>query len=142
MRRSDLGKAAILVTVLAVLLPVAAAHGADWQTRVNDYPIQCTVSDIGTAPFQGASFRVTYTFCDRNSWSFSCQWMGESPQLQFFRCGYESNVAFAQTCNGAAYKGGTASLKLPGAMSGTAKDKYDACDRIFGQLGVTVTPLK
>ena len=35
MKRADFVKSAVLVAALAVLLPVAAAHSAEWQTTVN-----------------------------------------------------------------------------------------------------------
>jgi hypothetical protein len=143
MKRSDFVKTAIMVTVMAVLLPVAAAYSADWQTSVNNkYLIECTVNEIKTGLWGGGawdSFQPKYTFCDGNYWIFRCT---RKPG-DVFDC-FLNNGSGTQACNGATYSttnqdvSNFFTLKQPE----TVNPKEFVCGKIFQAMFVTVTPLR
>jgi hypothetical protein len=132
-----------MVTVMAVLLPVAAAYSADWKTSVhNKYLIECTVNEIkeglwGRGVWNG--FQPKYTFCDGNYWIFLCT----RKRGDVFDC-FLNKGSETQACNGATYSATKQdvsnffTLKQPD----TDNPKKFVCDKIFQAMFVTVTPLK
>ncbi len=140
MKRADFVKTAAMVAALAVLLPVAAARGADWQTTVNGYPIECTVSDITTYLGGGVGpwnqFTATYTFCNGNYWKISC-WIDIDNDVRCSGAGGPEK----QACSGATYSRWNPYGKFY-LRPGTANAQNYVCGEVFKSIKVDVTPLK
>ncbi len=140
--RSDLVKTAIIVTVMALLLPVPAAYSADWQGRVNGYLIQCTVTDIENLLFGAwTAFNLQYTFCNENYWRLRCK--APIPDViddVDFGCSWEAGPT-TQACNGATYS--MSMIKKNFSLkAGTKNAQNYVCGEQFKLMSVTVTPLK
>ncbi len=140
--RSDFVKIAIIVTVMAFLLPVPAAYSADWQESVNGYLIQCTVTNLETTGWIWSSFHLKYTFCNGNYWELSCSAVPDDiANNGHVNCYIKVAGPDTQACNGATYSMRRSLNPFP-LNPGTVNAQNYVCGEQFKLMNVTVTPLK